>query len=480
MGAQGNSQLQSVHRTDVRSALASATERLNTSTLTATNSTKPGPEPTQPLSQHHVRLVQGCLIGALLACPLAMCLISCCRQREFETDGETNVVDALSYKPQGLLSWDVICRLAGTVWVNPSLWIISRRLLAISMVMALLFLVFDPDPSSIDPMRFAAIGAILTVFVGLLLTFFLSSSVTRWLNCVNGFLALFNAIRNLHMQLHALGVAQEQINLIMRFCVVSARLLFWDLCRGHAGLHAPDHHESINKKMWADLEDNKGAYSHLLQEEEDLLKSVGDPCSHAWMLVTSLLGRLAMDGEIPPMASATYGRLFALAQDAQDALRQVRISMELQMPYLYVHAVAILVHLNNILCAISFGLTLGACTGSVMVQINPQFRFHRGWPHPEHRMDMDWQYVMIQFFQCIVAPILYQSFLEIGISIASPFSCDVAAIPVERFCAKLEEDLLDGNRIANNPPGWKKPSYKEETATRQENEAVDSREVEGD
>merc|ERR1719401_3217228 len=144
-------------------------------------------------------------------------------------------------------------------------------------------------------------------------------------------------------------------------------------------------------------------------------------------------------------------------------MRQVRISMETKLPYLYVHAVAVVVHLNNILCAVSFGLTLGSCVASVLVQIDPALRVHHPWPEPQHHIDLDFQFVLIQFFQCIVAPILYQSFLEIGISITAPFSCEVAAIPVERFCSKLEEDLLDGNRVANNPPGWKRPSYKDET-----------------
>jgi len=457
METHGCSQLQSAHRTASEGTSVAADERLN---ITSANATQTERHRKQTLSPHHVWLVKVCVVSAFLACPVAMCFISWRRERLSEKD----VVDALSYRPQGLLTWDVICKLGGTVWSNSSLWKIGRMLMAISMLVALMMLVLDPDPSRLDPMRFSVIGAILTVFVGLLLSFFLSSSVTRWLSCVNGFLALFNAIRNLQMQLHSLGVEQDKIDLLMRFCVVSARLLFRELCNGHPSLHDPERRDAMIQKMWADLKSGKGPYSHLLREEEDLLRCVADPCSHAWMLVTSLLGRLALDGEIPPMVSPTYGRIFALAQDAQDALRQVRISMELQMPYLYVHAVAILVHLNSILGAVSFGLTLGACTCSVLVQIDPQLRFHQVWPHPEHRMGMDWQFVMTQFFQCIVAPVLYQSFLEIGISIAAPFSCEVAAIPVERFCTQLEEDLLDGNRVANNPPGWKKPSYKDERA----------------
>ena len=50
------------------------------------------------------------------------------------------------------------------------------------------------------------------------------------------------------------------------------------------------------------------------------LQDVQDPCPHLWLWIASFMGRLASDGEIPPMASPTYGRIVALANDAQNAL----------------------------------------------------------------------------------------------------------------------------------------------------------------
>ena len=50
------------------------------------------------------------------------------------------------------------------------------------------------------------------------------------------------------------------------------------------------------------------------------LKDVADPCPHLWLWIASFMGRLACDGEIPPMASPTYGRIVALANAAQNAL----------------------------------------------------------------------------------------------------------------------------------------------------------------
>lgn len=57
---------------------------------------------------------------------------------------------------------------------------------------------------------------------GLLLGFFLSSSVQRWYNCTNGFLELFDAVRGLHMQLNAMGVPKDRR---------ASNQAFWNSCR---------------------------------------------------------------------------------------------------------------------------------------------------------------------------------------------------------------------------------------------------------
>lgn len=41
-----------------------------------------------------------------------------------------------------------------------------------------------------------------------------------------------------------------------------------------------------------------------------------DPAQTLWVWITSLLTRMAADGEIPPMASPTYGRVITMAEQA--------------------------------------------------------------------------------------------------------------------------------------------------------------------
>ena len=42
----------------------------------------------------------------------------------------------------------------------------------------------------------------------------------------------------------------------------------------------------------------------------------------------------------------------------------------------------------------------------------------------------------------LLVPMLYQAFLEIGISIASPFSSEDGAIPAEKMLNKLHKDVV--------------------------------------
>merc|ERR1740117_2665868 len=88
------------------------------------------------------------------------------------------------------------------------------------------------------------------------------------------------------------------------------------------------------------------------------------------MWVTSLVGRMAQDGSIPPMPSPTYGRIMGLAQSAHGGIRQVRSCTNVQAPYIYVHMLAVVVHINNLLNAISFGLILGTSWGTSLAYVN--------------------------------------------------------------------------------------------------------------
>merc|ERR1719189_1131723 len=83
-----------------------------------------------------------------------------------------------------------------------------------------------------NPARIQKMATFLNVFVGLLLGFFLSSSMNRWYGCINAFLELLDAVRSMQMQMTALGVSQERQSTLSRYGVLSAWLLHLSLNDG--------------------------------------------------------------------------------------------------------------------------------------------------------------------------------------------------------------------------------------------------------
>jgi len=411
---------------------------------------------------------------------------------------EIEVEDTMHYDTRKLTRWSSLFIMQGTVWTSSSLWWHILSLLLSTLVVAALVFWCVPDPVAVKVSRFRKISTFLNVFVGLLLGFFLSSSMVRWYTCVNGFLELLDAIRNMQMQMYALGASEERIETLQRYGVLSAWLLHELL---HVSALPAEEQKEATAEMWKRLEvmsrqsgrmqeaspntpgrtlrsrrgwtsskeeakhfgfDEVPSNAWLVPQEITMLKNVDDPPGMIWMWVGSLIGRMAQDGEIPPMASPTYGRIMNLAQDAHSGLRQIRASVYVQAPFVYVHMLAVLVHINNGLNAISFGLTVGCASATV----TSRYRYTRlhDVKSSGKNVVQDLQDVLVSFFFSIVGPLLYQALLEISVCIASPFGSDLANIPTGRLLESLNKDLWDGKQMANCPPHWDTPSFKESQA----------------
>merc|ERR1719472_361029 len=107
----------------------------------------------------------------------------------------------------------------------------------------------------------------------------------------------------------------------------------------------------------------------MLEEWEiEALKNTRDPPGIVWMWVAALIGRLAQDGWIPPMPTPTYGRIMNLCQSAHGGIRQVRAAISVQAPLTYTHMLATLVHINNLLNALTFGIVSGLSIGTSLMR----------------------------------------------------------------------------------------------------------------
>merc|ERR1719160_1698030 len=147
--------------------------------------------------------------------------------------------------------------------------------------------------------------------------------------------------------------------------------MWWKLC------HKVAHIDKKNKTM-------------LLKENEaEVLRMTRDPPGMMWMWVAALIGRLAQDGWIPPMASPTYGRIMNLCQSAHGGIRQVRAAISVQAPLTYTHLLATLVHMNNLLNAITLGIVSGLAIGTALMKYgsHPHIEDEATW----REVNQDWQ-----------------------------------------------------------------------------------------
>jgi hypothetical protein len=394
-------------------------------------------------------------VALILAVILAVLIL---RREPKEDDGDAVVLDTMTYKIKGLTTWEVFTAYPCTVWDNEMLWQMMRKLLGVSVLVAVLEFLLTPDPNGMDPTLFDKVGTMLNVFVGLLLSFFLTSNVARWVQIVNGFRTLFNSTRNLQLVLHAFGAKKEASDRVLRYCVLSARLVTYDMQRR---MLPQAERPAALATMWEDLEARDQPFSKLMPEERAQLETAEDPSGLIWTWVMSMLGRMVEDGELPTWGAGSLGMVLMTATTAKKGMDGLRDTIVVQLPFVYVHTVATIVQLNNLLAAVSLGLTLGTTFGVAVARWNSYLHVYSIELSRVHRPVMeDIQEVLVQLFRCFVAPVLYQAFFEIGVSIASPFYSEDGEIPVERMLGDLEQALQDSNVVASKPPLWEAPCMK--------------------
>jgi len=259
------------------------------------------------------------------------------------------------------------------------------------------------------------------------------------------------------MQMTALGVARERTNMLVRYGVLSAWLLHLSLNREDdddkptdpSETETPGSVAASTKKLWQRLEARRPGLA--LPEEKERLMKHTESYALLWTWVASLIGRMAQNGEIPPMASPTYGRILNIVQQAYGSIRDVRALHLVKAPFIYVHTLSVLVHVNNILNATAFGLVLGLAL--VNFKGNGNVYNKAAWANMCCSLFM-------QFCFSMVAPLLYLALLEVSVCVAQPFTYEDAKIPACRFVKSLEEDLKNASSFGDDPPHWEKPAFK--------------------
>jgi len=272
----------------------------------------------------------------------------------------------------------------------------------------------------------------------------------------------------LQMQLQALGVTESMCNLCIRYGLVSGWLLKSHLESEHKATGEVPHgtvsargklgaRDTILNELAVDSDHvNLGIAPKLLPCEIAVLMDMKDPAAAIWTWISTLLGRMAQDGDIPAMQTPTYGRIMNLASDAHKGIRNVRSSISVRMPFVYVQMLTSVVHINNILNAVSLGLVLGIAVSGWLIRRDLHY-YHPKVRENQHNRDV--QFFFVTSLCCIVGPLLYQALTEISVSLAQPFETQIGKIPIQRLLMSLEQELDEGNAMSAVCPRWERPAF---------------------
>jgi hypothetical protein len=277
-------------------------------------------------------------------------------------------------------------------------------------------------------------------------------------------MGLLDAIRNLQMQLAALGVERQESTLVVRYGLASAWLLYGSLMIQWKKSEGKEEPEEAGDLMWQLINqkyvnlDGLGEKPLLKTDEIEVVKPTRDPAGMMWMWIGALIGKFAQDGFIPGMATPTYGRIMNLCQDGHGGIRDVRASITVQAPLPYTHTLSILVHINGLLNALTMGLVCGVGLGTFLVRHNIHI-------YPGHASGneavQDVQGMLVTFLYTFFGPLLYQALLLIAMHIAQPFDNEDTSMPLDRLLHSLEQDVRNGTELWLHLPEDERPRFKQ-------------------
>mmetsp|Transcript_10406 Transcript_10406/g.23553 ORF Transcript_10406/g.23553 Transcript_10406/m.23553 type:complete len:419 (-) Transcript_10406:164-1420(-) len=357
----------------------------------------------------------------------------------------------VEYDTQALGTFEVFTYTGGTVITSSQLWRVMGILGVVVVIMGAI-IPFFPNLQHIEVDGFRKISTFLRVFVAFLLGFFMANAVQTWKSTVNGLLLLCNAVRNTQMQLLSLGVSIDKSDLVVRYGVMSVFFLYKELEDAHL------RDDAIKLKNQESHLDELQDKELLKTEERSRIESMDDKSSLMWLWIMAYVGRMAVDGEVPAMSSPTYGRLMEQAAGGLEGIRQVRTSVSVQVPFIYVHTLAALVHLNSILCAITLGMSLGVFFGNILVDMGL---------HPvegKHDLPADmYQQLFVALMSQGMGPFMYTAFLQISLAFSYPVGphSEAARIPGSKFISALIRDTSQANALILSPPSWERAVFKD-------------------
>jgi predicted membrane chloride channel (bestrophin family) len=356
----------------------------------------------------------------------------------------------IAYDPEQLTNWRAIVALSGTIFLQPAVMtiILSQFLCAIFIAGLLYFFAHHPEAYKTDAMK--DVVKTIAVSIAFLLGLFLSSCINRWWDTVTSLEMLFGTIKRLTMTAINLELPRESRTILARRCVLSTHLLQVEQTENHALLAGKQSKEEL-VEHWEQIFQFWEAEGMCSKYERKLLKKVPQQqrSFFAWSLVSKELLKqrpalVSADGSTDVMA---YDRLCDLVQAGVSSISAVRTAAAFQMPYIYVHLLAFMIHLVNVLTAVSTGVRIG---------LTLSLAKKTGTTVDSNELVTAVVFLVVQAF-------IYQAFLTIGAALSFPITGSAYRVPLKAMCSTLDSQLKLMNHLADT-------FHKEEDAELSEDE----------
>merc|ERR1719388_692035 len=304
---------------------------------------------------------------------------------------------------------------------------------------------FVPGLHVLGNESFKYLANIIRVLLAFILALYLSASLKRWWVAMAAMSKFFDAVKSLMLVMAAVGAPVDRRQTTRRYAVLSSYILRHEVrTMFHSDKHEAD--------KWVSTVGQCMLRGWMQHEEMVILNSCTEPRNRAsliWSWIGVLIGQTFSDlnqkGQ-PPVAA----QLTKLALSAMCALSQVKTSVSYQIPLSYVHTVAILVHVNNILLAVLTGVATAtqaqrAVESDSALEGDASRAVKQDFARSVQRM-------IVYTFSLIVNPLIYQAFLHIGTCLNDPFSGRGTGFPIHEFVDELEDTLMEIELLGEQNP----------------------------
>jgi len=361
------------------------------------------------------------------------------------TKNKAKHLSHLKYNPADLLQFKVVTQIRGTVMFNGGVWKMIVGLFVVAIITGGLVWSAVPQPQNLDTRRFFELVMYFKVFIAFMLGMYMGNCFNRWWNCCVMLTDFFLVIRKMSWLANATNVSAAETEQLTRWMLLSSYLLENEVTT--QWVTKPD----IVRWKWASLMNDMASSGLIEPDEERIVCQLEheNRASAIWSWIGVHVNKFDI---IPP----TRAYFMELTGEASGLIKGVKFYAQSQLPFMYCHMLAMLVHVTNIVMGISCGIASAVYFGEFVEGWRIGTRESLGLPVPEHAvpatatMYMAVQGICLQIFGLIVQPLLYHAFLEIASTLCDPFTSKAIATPFYMHIDEVKEQMRELNDLAKD------------------------------